>query len=313
MLRRTPALATWTGVLLAAARLSLGQQVLYGGNEWLQFPSVNTGWLVRVDPGTGATTLVGKPDGIERISGLAFDDAGTLWAISLTGTPSGTVRTGTLHKLDPATGALLETIGPVRDGPGGAPISIESLTIQPGTGVFYGSRGISDLAGHGGDVYRIDPFTGVATLFADNNNGYQLATVAFSPSGTLYQSSATYPTNPGGNPRLQVLDPATGAVLTSVPTARFYKALAIRADGAMFGAASVDNMASEVDDFFAVDPATGTATFLGQTGDNPVGCLAFGPAGASCDSNNSCSAPRGPVLAQGTDRPDARVVVRPER
>jgi len=126
-------------------------------------------------------------------------------------------------------------------------------------------------------VYRIDPATGVATFFADNNSSYKLDTIAFAPDGTLYQAAATYPMNPGGNPKLQTLDPVTGAVLTSVPTPRFYKALAVSDDGVLFGASPVNNMTSEVDDFFRIEPGTGNATFLGQTGNNPIGSLAFGP------------------------------------
>lgn len=224
MSRRARWSALWTAVLLSLARVCLAQQILYGGNEWLQFESANTGWLVTVDQATGAVILIGRPAGVERISGLAFDAAGTLWATSLTGSESGTVRTSTLLKLNPSDGSLLETIGPVLDGPGGLPIAIESLGFQPGTGALFGSRGIADLGGHGGDVHRIDPATGVATFLTNSKGGYRLAMLAFAPDGTLYQAVGTYPVNPGGNPRLQTLDPATGAVLTSLPTPRFYKA-----------------------------------------------------------------------------------------
>jgi hypothetical protein len=126
-------------------------------------------------------------------------------------------------------------------------------------------------------VHRIDLSTGVATLLVDGNNAYQLGSTTFAPDGTLYQATALYPTQPGGSPKLQTLDPATGAVLTSVATPRFYKALAVRADGTLFGASSVNNMTSDTDDFFVIDPATGDATFQGQTGHNPIGSLAFGP------------------------------------
>jgi hypothetical protein len=117
------------GFLSAYAAIAVGEQVLYGGNEWLQFQSPNTGYFVKVDQETGAVTLIGRPDGVGRLSGLAFDEPGILWATSLTGTPSGTVRMSTLLQLDPRDGSLIATIGPVVDGPGGPPIAIEALAF----------------------------------------------------------------------------------------------------------------------------------------------------------------------------------------
>jgi len=256
----------------------LAQQTLYGGDQWLQFESANTGWLVTVNPDDASVTKIGKPAGVERISGLAFDHAGTLWATSLTGTPSGTLRTATLLKVNPGDGSLIETIGPVLDGPGGSPIAIETISFHPQTGILYAIRGIGDLGHRGGDLYRIDPATAVATLVVDNNNAYQLGAIAFAPDGTLFFATALYPNQPGGSPKLQTLDPETGAMLTSVATPRFYKAMAVRDDGALFGASSVNNMSSDTDDLFRIDPGTGDTTFLGQTVHHPIGSLAFGPA-----------------------------------
>ncbi len=307
-------LALWTGVLMNLSSLAstgLAQQVLYGGNQWLQFESSNTGYLVRVDQETAAVTLIGKPQGVERLSGLAFDAAGTLWATSITGTPSGTVRTSTLLQLDPRDGSLIATIGGVVDGPGGPPISIEALAIRPGTGEFFGARGIADLGGHGGEIYRIDPATGAATFFARNN--YRLAMIAFSPDGTLYQSVANSSTVPPSTPKLQTVDLATGAVATSVPTARFFKALAFRADGVLFGASPQNNQTTDVDDVFTIEPATGVLHFLGDTGNNPIGSLAFGPGTAGPCADSCPAGPRSDVVRPAGDRPDPRSVDRPSR
>jgi hypothetical protein len=230
-----------------------------------------------VDPQTAATTLIGKPAGVARLSGLAFDTDGTLWAATLSGTPSGTVRTSTLLRLNPADGSIVSTIGPIRDGPGGSPMGIESLAIQPGTGSLFGTRGISDQnLIHAADLYRIDKATGVATLFADNNNGFQEASVAFGPGGTLYQTLATCCAVFGGNPKFQTLDSATGAVLTSVAAPIFFKAMAVRDDGALFGAATQDIFGSDVSELYRIDPATGGAELIGETGHNPIGALTFG-------------------------------------
>jgi hypothetical protein len=307
---RASGLASWTGVLLSLAAACLpAQQILYGGNEWLQFESPNTGYLVQVDQDTGAVTLIGRPQDVERISGLAFDGDGTLWATSLTGTPSGTVRTSTLIQLDPSDGSLLATIGPVVDGVGGPPIAIEALAFRPGTDELYGARGIADLGGHGGEIYRIDPATGVASLFAHNN--VRLAMIAFSPDGTLYQSVANASTIPPSTPRLQTLDLSTGAVATSVPTARFFKALAFRADGVLFGVSPQNNTTTDVDDVFTIESATGILHFLGDTGNNPVGSLAFGPEVAGPCGEGCPAGPRSDVARAAGKRPDPRGVVRP--
>ena len=310
---RAARLALWTGVLLASVRSSLAQQVLYGGNEYLQVPSVNSGWLVRVDPETGAVTPVGQPAGVARLSGLAFDADGTLWAATVSGSPSGTFRTSTLIRLDPADGSLLATIGPVVDSDGGELVGLENLAIQPGTNVLFGTRGIADQdLEHAADVYRIDKATGVATLAFDNNNGYREASIAFAPSGALYQSLSTCCTPPGGNPRFQSLDPTTGAVLTSVAIPHFYKAMAVREDGAVFGAITPDYFGSDASEIVRIDTGTGGAVLVGSTGHNPIGALVFGPnAAPSCTLDDSCSEPRSPVLRTGAEHPGPRGVVRP--
>lgn len=312
MSRRARWSALWTGVLVSAATVTLAQQVLYGGNEWLQFPSANTGWLVAVGQETGAVTLIGRPAGVDRISGLAFDAAGTLWAATLTGSESGTVRTSTLIQIDPIDGALLDTIGPIVDGAGGPPIAIESLAFQPGTGNLFGSRGIADLAGHQGELYRIDTATGVASLVGDTN--FRLAMIAFAPDGRLYQSASNSTNIPPTNSQLQILDPATGAVLSSVPTARFFKALAFRDDGVLFGASPQNNQTTDTCDVYIIEPATGVLHFLGDTGNNPIGSLAFGQATSPCvPQDPRCFAPRIRVVRPGEEsHPVPRVVVRPD-
>jgi len=170
---RAPRVAPWTVVLTMAASVCAGQQTLYGGNQWLQVSSFNNGLLVTVDPGTGATTPIGKPSGVDRLSGLAFDAAGTLLTVSL-------------------------------------------------------------------------------------------------------------------------------------PT--FLKALAVGADGTVVAAGPQNLFASDVSDFYRIDPATGAATKLGDTGHNPIGALAFGPAAACA---RDCIQPRLPILPATPARPAPREVERP--
>jgi hypothetical protein len=309
---RAARLALWTGVLLSAVRPSVGQQILYGGNQYLQVESVNSGWLVRVDPQTGAVTPIGQPAGVARLPGLAFDADGTLWAATLSGTPSGTLRTSTLIQLNPADGSTLATIGPVVDSDGGEPVGLESLAIQPGTNRLLGTRGISDQnLVNAADIYRIDKVTGVATLFINNNNGFQEASIAFAPDGALFQSTATCCAPFGGNPKFQTLDPETGAVLLSVSIPAFFKAMAVAEDGALFGATTPDITGSDTSEIYRIDPSTGLGELMGNTGHNPIGALAFGPAAGSCDLDDSCFQQRSPALRPAAERPRPHEVFRP--
>jgi PEP-CTERM motif-containing protein len=69
---------------------------------------------------------------------------------------------------------------------------------------------------------------------------------------------------------LLTLDPATGGVLTSVPTADFLGALGIRpTDGTIFGGSG------DTGNIFTVDAATGAETLVGNTGLRFAGDLDF--------------------------------------
>jgi hypothetical protein len=156
-----------------------------------------------------------------------------------------------------------------------------------------------------------DKATGVATLFADNNDGYQESSIAFAPNGGIYQTVSTCCATYGGNPKFQTLDPLTGGVLTSIPVTKYFKALAVREDGAVFGAAMQDILANDVSELYRIEPSTAAADLLGETGHNPIGALVFGPV-RSCADDDSCFAPRPHVAGPGASRPGPREVVRPE-
>ena len=54
---------------------------MYGGNGGHNnSDSINDGSLVIIDQTNAATTLVGHPDGVSRLTGLAFDSTGALVA-----------------------------------------------------------------------------------------------------------------------------------------------------------------------------------------------------------------------------------------
>ena len=207
-----------------------------------------------------------------RITGLAFDSLGGLFASTLGAVPfppPPPLSASSLDLLNAATGALLSSV-PITDA--GAPIAIADLAIQPGSNVLYGvSTAVGGTAP--GQLYTINKTTGAATKV-----GTPLAfftSIAFAPNGTLYESAADLNEATGGHlsPRLQVLNPVTGAIVgTPVQTSAFFGALGIRpTDSAIFGGTGDEG------DIFIVNPATGAQTLVGNTGLNFVGDLAFTP------------------------------------
>jgi len=252
------------------AALAIAAPILYGGlGGHNNGDSTNDGALVTVNQSTGVTTVVGHPAGVARISGLDFGLDGVLLASDLRpggGFPPPTgPRFSDLITIDPISGALLTTV-PIL-APGG-PLSIADLAVQPSTGVIYGIT-TPDGAGPPGQLYTISR-TGAATLVGDENAFF--ASIAFAPNGTLYMSAANLGPGAPVQPTLRTLNPANGAGLTSVSTADFFGALAVRpTDGAIFGGTG------DSSGLFIVNPATGAETLIGNTGRNFIGDLAFRP------------------------------------
>jgi uncharacterized protein (TIGR03118 family) len=248
--------------------------VMYGGNGGHgNSDSINDGSLVIVDQGTAAITLVGHPAGVFRLTGIAFDTTDLLYASTLGAggfPPPPPPLTSTLVRLNPDTGALLLTIGPITDGPAGPAISIADLAIQPGTGTLFGIRAPVDDGGGQGKLYTIDKATAVATLVGDIHAFFE--SIAFAPNGTLYATAADFMMGNEINPRLITINPANGAVLTSVATPRFYGALGVRrADGVIFAGTGDEH------NIYRLNATTGAETLVGDTGQNFVGDLDFRP------------------------------------
>ena len=202
-----------------------------------------------------------------RISGLAFDATGTLFASTkppggfppLPG-PSGASN---LLRLDPASGAIITNVPITANG---VPINIADLAVQPGTNSLFGVRAPNDGLGGQGNLYIIDSITGVATLLG--NTGHFFDSIAFATDGTLYLASADRGMGPT-NSELSVINPANAATLHSVSTADFFGALTVRPDGIIFGGNG------DGGELFTVDPVTGAETLVGSTGLSFVGDLAF--------------------------------------
>ena len=272
-MKRLRSLALVISILLLLPARARCSEVLYGGNGGhSNADSINDGSLVILDQGNAGLSVVGHPAGIARLTGIAFDPSGALYASTMDAggfpPPLPIPLTSFLVRLDPDTGLLLSTIGPILDGAGGPQISISDIAFQPGTGVLFGIRSFNDRRNRQGGLYTIDKATAVATLVT-NTNGY-FATIAFSPSGTLYEATALLGPDGPVSPFLKTINPANGAVLTSVATASWFGALAVRpSDGVLFGGTGDEH------EIFRISPTNGSQVLVGDTGQNFVGGLAF--------------------------------------
>jgi PEP-CTERM motif len=248
--------------------------ILFGGlGGHSNGDSTNDGSLATVDPTTGAVSIIGHPAGVARISGLAFDPFGSLFATTQPGggfpPPPGPIGASQLLQLNPANGSILVSV-PIMLGT--TAISIADLAVQPSTGILFGIRGPNDQLGGQGGLYTINKTTGAATLVGDT--GHFFGSIAFAPNGTLYMSSADLDFVTGNliNISLRTLNPANAAALTTVPTIDFFGALGIQpTDGVIFGGNG------DFSQLFKINAVTGAESLIGNTGRNFVGDLAFQP------------------------------------
>lgn len=264
--------------ILSAANLNAGPitSILFGGlggHNIASGPgaSANDGSLAVVNQATGAVTIVGHPAGVSRISGLAFDSSGFLFAATQPAggfpPPPGPTGASSLLRLNPDNGAIISSVSITT---GGVPISIADLAVQPSTSVLYGIRGPIDQLGGQGKLYTINKTTGAATLVGDTGDFF--GSIAFAPNGTLYMSAADLDFNTDNliNIGLKRLNPANAAILSFVPTTDFFGALAVRPeDSVIFGGNGDQHQ------LFTINPITGAQTLIGDTGLNFVGDFAF--------------------------------------
>ena len=259
-------------VLLANTSGAIAHSILFGGIGGHNISagpeaSANDGSLAIVDQNTAAITIVGHPANVARISGLAFDSTGALFATTQPPggfpPPPGPSGASNLLRLDPTTGAIITSVPVTANG---TSINIADLADQPGTDSLFGVRGPNDGGGGAGNLYVIDRMTGVAMLLG--NTGHFFDTIAFAPDGTLYLASADRGMGPT-NSRLSAIDPINAATIRSVPTADFLGALGVRPDGVIFGGNG------DGGDLFTIDPLTGAESLVGSTGLSFAGDLAF--------------------------------------
>ncbi len=269
LIAAAPALAAAPENSVARPVFAGGGTVLYGGIG--RGSSSNPGSLIRISQGTGAGTLVGHPDSVPGLTGLAFGLTGALYGSTVSG-PAGGPRVSTLVSINPQTGAQIGPALKITVAGTGLPLTIADLAVQPRTGRLYGNHLDTDT-NFINSLYVIDPATGVATLIG--STGLIGASIAFEPRGTLYMSSAIFDDTGAIFIRgyLNTVDPNTAAVLTtSQPfTLHHVGGLAVRpTDGVIFASGG------DAGDIYTLSP-TGAETLVGLTGAGGAGDLAFTP------------------------------------
>lgn len=197
------------------------------------------------------------------LSGLAFDDQGSLFATTMPGggvvpslTPGAQPRaqiapgpvstTSRLLRLDPDTGAVLADVGEVHDADGSG-IAIRDLTFDPAAGLLYGVGG---EGGGGEEIYAIDPASAaaveIACCFFARSEG-----LAMGLDGLLYLLLDF-----GEGSGFEIIDPLTGA-----RSSRGFNGLS-RVAGLALAPGGRTFRALAESQIFEIDPTTGDLTAL---------------------------------------------------
>ena len=172
---------------------------------------------------------------------------------------------GILYTLDPATGAVLTTVGPLNDAAGNS-YGMTGLRYHPTTGIFYGATTTTSPT-NPNYLVIVDPATALVTPIGPFGVGAFLTDIAIDPTtGNMYGVS-------GNNQKFYTINTATGeAVQTGSTGIGFVNGGGLAADrtGALFG---VSNFS-----FYSFNKTTGMATLIGPTGlGNLVKAADFNP------------------------------------
>jgi hypothetical protein len=113
-------------------------------------------------------------------------EAAVLYGASASGSP------GRLYQIDPATGAMLQDVGPLND-VAGTNYPITGMAFHPTTGVLYGSTG-NNPAATAALLVTIDPATALVSVIGTFNTGQTnssgtpatMGDIAFDAAGNLF-------------------------------------------------------------------------------------------------------------------------------
>ena len=170
---------------------------------------------------------------------------------------------GTLYTVDPATGAVLTTVGPLHDAANN-PYGLTGLKYDPFTGILYGvTSGQSPT--NPSYLAIVDPTTALVTPIGPN--GVVLTDIAIDPTTEVMYGIS------GFNQKFYIVNTATGlATQTGSTGIGFANGGGFAADmtGALFG---ISNFS-----FYSFNKTSGAATLLGPTNlQNLVKAADFSP------------------------------------
>lgn len=140
--------------------------MLYGIQDF--GPTFNQRNLFRIDPNTGAATVIGSLGTENDFSALAFNSAGVMYAIDDLPVSG---FTSVLHTLDPSTGAITSSIS-LNATLGGA----VGLAFDPSTGVAYVADGGQSGTGL---LYSLDVTSGILTAIGPTGIQAGMSGLAF--------------------------------------------------------------------------------------------------------------------------------------
>jgi len=265
------------GLILCAPLAVAGQVRMYAGhagNAGGNSPGSSPGAFSSVDPATGQVTVIGTPNGGGGgVAGLASDGKEIYAALAIQGA-------ATLVTINPITGTIDRTIGPITMAGGGL-CAIGDLAMGANRVLFgFTSNGQNHLCdgNSAGTVVTIDTATAVATAIgrpmeaaygsnAENVNGG----LAVDGTGRLWLSPGWNHPEPG---KFFVLDKTTGLIADTLDLSGVYpdfdgaNGLAWNPmDGQLY--ASFEMYGSDPADprsLWRINPSTGVSQLVADTG-----------------------------------------------
>jgi len=158
----------------------------------------NVGSILSVNPSTAASSVIGTPIAGHGITGLDFTSTGTLYGF----VANGSSNPVTLIKIDPSTGAAIDTIGDVTYN--GNALSLQDMAIDPMTNIIYGTG----ATGNNNKLFSVNATTAEATLIGQPVQSGAFLSIAIGANGTMYGMQST-------NNGLMTIDKSNGSVLST--------------------------------------------------------------------------------------------------
>lgn len=261
-------------LLLTLATLgSAGAVTLHPGDILIGDPGAVA--IIRVDPATGAQTIVSSGGNMVSPMGLALDTAGNILVAD--------DGAAAVLRIDPATGVQMVVSS------GGLFVRPSDLTIDAAGQILVvdaDAFGPDEIAGGTGGVIRVDPLTGAQTTVSSGDNFHGPTGIALDAAGHILVADVDFGGSPGvsGPGAIIRVDPTTGAQ-TVVSTGGTFVG-PVRVAVAPTGQIFVSDHGSfrtgtTIGAIFGVDPATGAQTVIYNSfGGGPI----QGPEGIALDA-----------------------------